>query len=62
MSHSVPYEPVESRCRVSGSELGVAQLGTQGDPWGAQRDMALATVGRVASAAVLASVERGRRQ
>lgn len=60
MPRVVPYE--RAAALGSGSDLGVAQLGTQGDPWGAQRDMALATVGRVASAAVLASVERGRRQ
>lgn len=46
MSHSTIYELVEWGAAVAfGGELGVAYLGTQGDPWDAQRDMALATLG-----------------
>ena len=35
-------------------ELGAAYLGTQGDVWDAQKDMALATGGAVVVAAVIA--------
>lgn len=46
MSHSTIYELVEwAAAVVFGGDLGVAYLGTQGDPWDAQRDMALATLG-----------------
>jgi putative membrane protein len=46
MSHSVIYELVEwIAAEVFGGELGVAYLGTQGDVWDAQKDMALATCG-----------------
>lgn len=48
MSHSVIYELVEwlAALRFGGS-LGTAYLGTQGDPWDAQQDMALAALGSV---------------
>ncbi|MDE1964436.1 MAG: DUF2238 domain-containing protein [Xanthomonadaceae bacterium] len=46
MSHSVVYELVEWLAALRfGGELGVAYLGTQGDPWDAQKDMALAALG-----------------
>jgi putative membrane protein len=46
MSHSVIYELVEwLAALVFGGELGVAYLGTQGDVWDAQKDMALAACG-----------------
>jgi len=46
MSHSVIYELVEwLAALVFGGELGVAYLGTQGDVWDAQKDMALAATG-----------------
>ena len=46
MSHSVIYELVEwLAAMVFGGELGVAYLGTQGDVWDAQKDMALAACG-----------------
>lgn len=49
MSHSVIYELVEwAAAVVFGGDLGVAYLGTQGDVWDAQKDMALATAGAVA--------------
>ncbi|AND68617.1 hypothetical protein ATSB10_11630 [Dyella thiooxydans] len=48
MSHSVVYELVEWLAAVHfGSGLGTAYLGTQGDPWDAQKDMALAALGSV---------------
>jgi putative membrane protein len=48
MSHSVIYEMIEWIAAVIfGGELGVAYLGTQGDEWDAQKDMALATLGAV---------------
>lgn len=46
MSHAVIYELVEwLAASVFGGELGEAYLGTQGDGWDAQKDMALATLG-----------------
>jgi len=46
MSHAVIYELVEwLAASVLGGELGEAYLGTQGDAWDAQKDMALATLG-----------------
>ena len=48
MSHSVIYELVEWAAAVMfGGDLGVAYLGTQGDVWDAQKDMALAAAGAV---------------
>jgi putative membrane protein len=50
MSHSVIYEIVEwAAALIVAPELGDAYLGTQGDHWDAQRDMALATAGSVLS-------------
>ncbi len=47
-SHAVIYELIEwSAVVVFGGDLGVAYLGTQGDVWDAQRDMALALAGSV---------------
>jgi len=46
MGHSVAYEMVEwLAAEIFGGDLGQAYLGTQGDPWDAQKDMALATAG-----------------
>ncbi|MDF2446845.1 MAG: putative integral rane protein [Moraxellaceae bacterium] len=48
MASSLVYELIEwAAAEVFGGELGVAYLGTQGDIWDAQKDMALATVGGV---------------
>lgn len=44
-----------------GGDLGVAYLGTQGDPWDAQQDMFLAVLGSVVAVAVLAAARRRRR-
>ena len=46
MAFSMLYELIEwAAALVFGGELGVAYLGTQGDPWDAQKDMGLATLG-----------------
>jgi putative membrane protein len=45
-AHSVIYELIEwAAALVFGGDLGVAYLGTQGDVWDAQKDMALASFG-----------------
>lgn len=47
-SHSVIYEMVEwSAASRFGGDLGTAYLGTQGDQWDSQKDMALAALGAV---------------
>jgi len=61
MSHSVIYELVEwIAAEVFGGELGVAYLGTQGDVWDAQKDMALAACGALLGLALVAIREHGR--
>jgi putative membrane protein len=53
-SHSVIYELVEwGAAAVFGGELGQAYLGTQGDIWDAQKDMALALLGSVVAIVAL---------
>ena len=53
-SHSVIYELIEwIAAVVFGGELGQAYLGTQGDIWDAQKDMALALVGSALSVLLL---------
>jgi putative membrane protein len=55
MSHSVIYELIEWLAAIRfGGDLGVAYLGTQGDAWDAQKDMALAAFGAVVGLAVVA--------
>jgi putative membrane protein len=55
MSHSVVYEMIEWVAAVLfGGDLGVAYLGTQGDEWDAQKDMALATAGAVLGTTLVA--------
>jgi putative membrane protein len=55
MSHSVIYEMVEwAAAALFGGDLGAAYLGTQGDEWDAQKDMALATAGAVTGLVLLA--------
>ena len=50
MSHSVIFELVEwCAALIVAPDLGNAYLGTQGDPWDAQQDMALAALGAVLS-------------
>ena len=48
MSASHIYELIEwGAAETFGGELGAAYVGTQGDEWDAQKDMALATVGTI---------------
>ena len=57
MATSMLYELIEwGAATAFGGDLGVAYLGTQGDPWDAQKDMALATVGAVAAMLVTALI------
>ena len=57
MSTSMLYELIEWGAAVLfGGELGIAYLGSQGDPWDAQKDMALATLGAVLAMVVTAAV------
>ena len=60
ISHSVIYELIEwGAAIVFGGDLGAAYLGTQGDEWDAQKDMALAGVGALIAMAVTASLNYG---
>lgn len=46
MTHGMIYEIIEMiAAMIVGGELGEAYLGTQGDEWDAQKDMALAAIG-----------------
>lgn len=55
MSLSMIYELVEWAAAVYfGGELGMAYLGTQGDPWDAHKDMGLATIGAIICVSVVA--------
>jgi putative membrane protein len=57
MSTSMLYELIEWGAAVAfGGELGVAYLGTQGDPWDAQKDMALASLGALLAMSLTAFV------
>jgi putative membrane protein len=59
MSHSVIYELVEwLAAEVFGGDLGMAYLGTQGDAWDAQKDMALAATGAFVGTALMAARTR----
>ncbi|HEY8329330.1 MAG TPA: DUF2238 domain-containing protein [Rhodanobacter sp.] len=60
---SALYELFEWAAAVwFGGDLGVAYLGTQGDPWDAQQDMFLALLGSVVAVVALAAVARYRRR
>lgn len=60
MSHSLLYELIEwAAATVFGGDLGMAYLGTQGDPWDAQHDMLAATVGSVVAMTLLLIARRG---
>jgi putative membrane protein len=63
LSTSALYELMEwGAAATVGSDLGAAYLGTQGDIWDAQKDMALAAAGAVIAMAVTALVNwRARR-
>jgi putative membrane protein len=57
MSFSMLYELVEWAAAVRlGGDLRTAYVGTQGDPWDAQKDMALATLGALISMCIVAFI------
>ncbi len=57
LSSSAFYEMVEwAAAEVFGGELGVAYVGTQGDPWDAQKDMVLAAAGALLAMLITALV------
>lgn len=57
LSSSALYEMIEwGAAEVFGGELGVAYVGTQGDPWDAQKDMALAALGALVAMLVVALI------
>lgn len=57
MSTSMLFELAEwAVVELVASDLGTAYLGTQGDPWDAQKDMALASLGALIAMIVTASV------
>jgi len=57
MSTSMLYELIEWGAAVNiGGELGQAYLGTQGDIWDAQKDMALASLGALLAMLVTAAL------
>lgn len=57
MACSMVFELIEwAAAEAFGGDLGVAYLGTQGDPWDAQKDMLLATVGGLIAMAVNAII------
>jgi putative membrane protein len=62
MAFSMVFELIEwAAAEIFGGDLGVAYLGTQGDPWDAQKDMLLATAGGLA-AMVVTAIINGRHQ
>jgi putative membrane protein len=57
MSFSMVYELIEWGAAVFfGGDLGQAYVGAQGDPWDAQKDMALASLGALVSMCVVALI------
>jgi putative membrane protein len=59
MSTSMLYELIEwGAAEVVGGDLGAAYLGTQGDIWDAQKDMALASIGALIAMTITALVNR----
>lgn len=57
MSTSMIYELIEwGAAEMLGGDLGTAYLGTQGDQWDAQKDMALATLGGIIALLVTAAL------
>jgi len=58
MSTSMLYELIEwLACETFGGQLGPAFVGSQGDPWDAQKDMALATLGSLLASGLLAVIQ-----
>jgi putative membrane protein len=61
-STSADFELIEwGAATVFGGDLGIAYLGTQGDAWDAQKDIALAALGALLSMTLLAIRNAGRR-
>jgi len=57
MATSMIYELIEwGAAEFFGGDLGVAYLGTQGDPWDAQKDVALATLGGIITMLITAAL------
>lgn len=57
MATSLVYELIEwAAAAAFGGDLGTAYLGTQGDPWDAQKDMLLATIGGIAAMLITAAI------
>ena len=57
LSSSAIFELFEwGAAEVFGGDLGVAYLGTQGDPWDAQRDMAWAGTGALVAMLIIAAI------
>ena len=57
MSFSMIYELIEyAIAMLFAGDVGTAYLGTQGDEWDAQKDMALATLGGMITIAITAAV------
>src|SRR3954469_2827145 len=57
MSFSMLYELIEWAAAANlGGDLGQAYLGTQGDVWDAQKDMARASLGALISMCVVAAI------
>ena len=54
---SASYELVEWRTAVRTGEAAEAFLGTQGDPWDTQEDMAMAGIGAIVALVALAGVQ-----
>lgn len=63
LSTSALYELIEwGAAEFFGGDLGAAYLGTQGDIWDAQKDMALAALGAVIAMTITALVNRKARR
>ena len=61
MATSTSYELIEwGAAELLGGDLGQAYLGSQGDQWDAQKDMALATLGAVLATVATAVTHRRR--
>jgi putative membrane protein len=61
LANSVAYELIEwAAAIVFGGELGTAYLGTQGDEWDAQKDMAFAAAGAVLAMALVLTLPTRR--
>jgi putative membrane protein len=62
MAGSTLYELLEwAAALVVGGELGQVYLGSQGDPWDAQKDMFLATLGSIGALGLLAAARWPRK-